>query len=248
MTIRFREHLTVANVISALALTVSVVSYVLTYQFTQLESVRTKKEQLRTVIGALLDVRRDLRIALETGERAHYDLYFERRQIQFEAAEEIIRQIPSSISWAEYNTLAKESILDDSFERGFEYLKLSQSNASGIRAKVYSLSGLGSAYFMESPMRDYEKGRSAFREAIAVLEAPRESYFKHVIAGTYETWAEAEFEAGFRREALDLLSRAEKYVRDLPAEEPTRPLRLKRIAEAIDHINSAPTTGAGSSK
>lgn len=248
MTTRFREHFTAANVISALALIVAIVSFVLTYRFTQIESVRIKREQLRSVISALLDVRKDLRIALETGERPHYDLYFERRQIQFEAAEDIIRQIPSNVTWAEYNTLAKEAILDESFERGFEYLKLSQSSATGVRAKVYSLSGLGDAYFMESPMRDYEKGRKAFREAVAILEATRESYFNHVISGTYETWGEAEFEAGFRREALDLLSRAEKYARELSPDEPTRPLRLKRIAEAVHKINSVPNISAGGSK
>lgn len=247
MTIRLPEYFTASNVISALALIVAVVSSVLTYRVTQIEGVRLKREQLRSVIGVLLDVRKDLRIALETGERPHYDLYFERRQIQFEAAEDIIRQIPSNVTWAEYNTLAKEAIFDESFERGFEYLQLSQASASGVRAKVYSLSGLGGAYFMESPMRNYEKGREAFREAIAVLEATRESYFNHVISGTYETWAEAEFEAGFRREALDLLSRAEKYARELSPDDPTRPLRLRRIAKAVVQINSGSNVSSGGS-
>jgi predicted metal-dependent hydrolase len=238
MAFSLRNHLNVPNVISLLALIVAAISLVTTYRLTHLESERAKKEQLRVVISALLDVRKDLTVALETGEKPYYDLYFERRQIQFETAEEILQQIPDKVSWAEYNTLAKESIFDENFERAFDYLKVSQANASGIRPKVYSLNALAYAYFIDSPLRNYEKGRSAFRDAIRVLESTREPYYASIISGTYETWAEAETDAGFQREALDLLSRAEKYARDISSDDPTREYRLKRIAESVSQLTS----------
>ena len=222
------------NIISALALILSAISFIISYQASKEESLRVKREELRKSLSELIDTQKNFRENLHTRDAiAYYDLYSEKRFIYFAAAESIINEIPNDISWAEYNTLAKQALMDDNYDKSVTYLESAIKYAKTTQEKVYTRSAIAQFYFTDSPLKNYEKGRAYFKEAISILEGMRDPHFIMIIADTYRGWASYEHDAGFPEEARLLLARSEKYLNDLPNSFPLKKEQLKEIGDLM---------------
>jgi len=229
-----KEILTASNILAALAFLFSMVSFYMSYQASQKESIRVKREELRNVLSDLIDTSKQFRENLNSNESGQfYDLYTEKRFIYFAAAESIIEEIPNEVGWAEYNTLAKQAFTDDNYEKVVSYLERAKNHAKTTQSKVYTRNALAQVYFAETPIRDYELARGYFKEAANILEGMKDPYFLALIADTYRAWAICEAEAGFQEESRILLGRSEKYLNDLPNSFPFKKEQLRELSDQM---------------
>ncbi|MDH4321473.1 MAG: hypothetical protein OEV73_08260 [Desulfobulbaceae bacterium] len=229
-----KNILTASNILVFLAFGFSIFSFYMSYQASQKEVVRVKKEELRHILSDLIDTSKQFRENLNSNESGQfYDLYTEKRFIYFAAAESIIEEIPTEVSWPEYNTLAKQAFIDDNYEKVISYLEKAKVNAKTTQAKVYTRNALAQAYFADTSIRDYDRARGYFKEAAIILEGIKDPYFLVLVADMYRSWATCEADAGFHEESKMLLGRSDKYLNDLPNSFPYKKEQLMEIGDLM---------------
>lgn len=191
------------------------------------EQVSVKKDELRKILMNLLDLRERFQTEVAAIQDPQHQetagLFINnKRVIYLEAAETLVEQIPKNVSSSEYGSLAYEFWADSNFLAAEKYYLKSVEAARPTLMKVFALRGVAAFYFGYGPHRDFEKGRTYFRNATKLLRNPNDPYSVYTLGYTYQTWGFAELGNGFQMEGNNLIDQAKKYYKDLPDNVPLK--------------------------
>lgn len=187
----------------------------------KVEQNRSKREELRNITMQLIELRdkfnNEISALPDASKREAASISLNnKRQIYLEAAINITEQIPSQIASSEYTFLAFEFFADSNFKQAEEFYKKAIRAARFPLARIIALRALGSFYFSQSPLRNFELGRKYFKEAVDLLANPADAYSIYTQGYSYETWGLQELANGFELEGRSKIDSARKYYRDLP--------------------------------
>lgn len=183
--------------------------------------IRSKKEELRGTLAALIDLRKDFETRITSIADPQLREYEgislnNKRLIHLEAAEYLATQIPDHVSSAEYGVLGNEHRVDSNFTQAAHYYQKAIDASRTVVTKIFSMRALASLYFSPGSCRDFGKGRKYFSEAAEVVKNPDDPYLVYTVGNTYELWGLYELWNGFQVEGNQMIERARKYYLDLP--------------------------------
>lgn len=202
------------------------------------EQLRSRKEELRTAIRSLVELKEDLSFRIGTIQdpvlRSAADSYNNmKRTVYLEAAEVLVGQIGRHVSSSEYNILATELMLNSDFGQAERYYVKAVKAAKSVLSRVIALRFLASFYFSQGPHRNVDKGRQHYRAAAALLKDSSDEYSVFNRGFVYQAWGFSELGAGFADEASNKLCCSRTCYETLPDHYP-----LKQ--QALDSLNKSP--------
>jgi tetratricopeptide (TPR) repeat protein len=227
-----------ATVISVVALLVSAASAIFTEMGQKAEEVRAKKEELRTALTKVIELREDFtnRVVSMTDPRmqeAAGALINSKRQIYLQSAAAAGHDIADHMHSSEYNVLAWESLYDSNFAQAEQYFKKAVDAARSDLDQIISRRSLAVFYYNPGPKLDLEQGRAQFEKAAQVLKKPTDAYSMYTQGLTYEQWGLAELRHGFRTEGEHKIGQARKYYNDLPDDYPPKKSLLMLLNDRV---------------
>lgn len=195
------------------------------------EQVTHKKEEMRSLIGKLLELRSEFetelpQIADPQARELAGAMLNRKKMMHLEACEAVTEQIPGHVTSSEYIVIADEMWSMSNFMAAETYYLAAIRHSRSALHKVTALRSLAGFYFGAHPMRDYDKGRSYFQQAIDVLKNPQDDYSIYTQGYTYEAWGWNEIQNGFQFEGEQRVDRARKYYNDLA---PNNPLKAQAL-------------------
>lgn len=218
----------------------AILSGVFAWWLHKAEQLRSRKEELRTAIRSLVELKEDLSFRIGTIQdsalRSAADSYNNmKRTVYLEAAEVLVGQIGRHVSSSEYNILATELMLNSDFGQAERYYIKAVKAAKSVLSRVIALRFLASFYFGQGPHRNIDKGRQHYLAAAALLKDSSDEYSVFNLGFVYQAWGFSELGAGFAEEASSRLSCSRTCYGNLPDHYP-----LKQ--QAIDSLNKSPVT------
>jgi hypothetical protein len=218
-----------SNIISAIALLFSISSGFYVHFSKHSEDIRSQKEELRKTLALLLDLRENFEklvgqtVNVQDLENAGIRLNT-KRGIYLEAAALLARKIPQHVSATEYNLLAVEVLQDSNFNQAESYFLKGIDASTDLLNRNVALRGIAYFYFLDSPLRDFDKGRTYYQKAVDILKPSPSynSYMQYALGLTYMYWGIAELGNGFQTEGNLQIDRANKFFSDIPLNNPLR--------------------------
>lgn len=194
-------HAEIALVISGIALAVSLVSALFEFTSYKEEVLRIKREELRSLI-----------IRITKLEQEHMAGYSENRgvqalaglstlnnvqkQIYLDAAAEIVDEIPSHVTAGEYGQLGWAYQQNGNIPEAKRYYEKAVASINDPHKRSGNLRAIGVLYFIDSPIRDFDVGRSYFERAIDELGDINTPLSRYRLGRVYEIWGLNELEYG----------------------------------------------------
>ncbi len=214
------------------------VTGVFSWWIQNVEQNRSRREELRNITMQLIELRdkfnNEVSAMPDAGKRETASIFINnKRQIYLESAINITRQIPKQVASSEYAFLAFEFMADANFKQAEEFYKKAVSAAKFTLARIIALRAIGSFYFLQSPLRNFELGRKYFKEAVDLLSNPSDAYSLYTQGYTYETWGLQELANGFELEGRSKIDSARKYYRDLPNNYPLKASALEVLENKV---------------
>lgn len=199
--------------VSGLAFALSVAATVITLRQKKFETERTLRQQLTDAIGKLNSAfeesaKLEQEKAGSLNEPSVVNLkafYNGQRLFYARQAVYVATQIPSLVSDAEYNSLARAFLDLDDDENAVLYYRKAIRAASAPLYKATNLRGLGRTFIR---MGNEAEGRAAFSEALKLSAQTTDSFLRFQ-ADTLLRWAQIEAAAGHAKEARQHLDDAE---------------------------------------
>jgi tetratricopeptide (TPR) repeat protein len=246
-----KDWLTPSNLISLIALVVSLITaaYTLPIQYNQ--DIRAKEEQLRQIIINLLDLDKELQESIlpikdPIKQFNAGSLLNSKRQVYLNTAEIIASQIPDNVTASQYIILASQRFRDanyqlakDYFEKAIDVSKKAPKTRASILNQHYALRNLATFYYQNQPLRSFEEGKNYFSEAIRLLESGNDDTSLYVLGETYEIWGIANLYNNFKEDGYSDLEKAKKYYLSLPISYNPSPQqligRLNQIKKTINN-------------
>lgn len=143
------------------ALAISLLALFQAYQSVSEQKKREKKEELRNLLEKILSLReefdRQMSKTTDINERSISEGYLSfKLPMYLYIAESIAAEIPSHVSWIEYQILAKENFNDYDFLQAKSFhekaVKASQRQGNNKLAKHKALCGLDQAFIGRNPV------------------------------------------------------------------------------------------------
>lgn len=239
------------DVFSALigALVGAFVTGIFSWWIQKVEQNRTKREELRDITMHIIELRDKFNNEISAlpdavkREAAAISLNT-KRQIYLESAINITEQIPNQVASSEYTLLAFEFMADSNFKQAEIFYKKAVHAARFPLARIVALRAMGSFYFAQSPLRNFELGRRYFKEAIDLLPNPSDAYSIFTQGYSYEMWGLQELSNGFDVEGRSKIDSARKYYRDLPDNYLQKASALEILETKVRQASGNVTSGA----
>jgi hypothetical protein len=159
-----------ANIISVIALAVSVIGAVMGQLSTDDAELRSKKEELRTVLSRLIDIREDYNSRIlaipDADARELASSYSEtKKNLYLETARHLAAQLKDLVNPTEHLILASEATMESDFAEAERSHQRAVAASHDDMTKHVSLRALGLFYFGNGTASGVEKGRRYLREA-----------------------------------------------------------------------------------
>ena len=204
------------SLMSLLALVFSAYTFVVTQQRADLQEIRSKKEELRKVLGELISFQ-ESNLALITTvtnpqqREAVSSLLNAKRGISLQTAEALADELRGKVSSSEYGTLAREKSFTSDFNKAEMYFLEATIAARDNNPKATALRDVGVFYFQPTRLRDLGKARDYFGKSIEVSTAGEDDYSIYTTGYTYEAWGLWELQNGLLSEGKAKLQNAREY-------------------------------------
>jgi hypothetical protein len=218
-------------VISIVSLTISGLSALFTYKSKTADDLRSKREELRGTIERIVDLRSFIRNEPSGDHLMKQDIYID-------AAEDLIKESKQKLSSYEYNILAREMYVRESYEKaeryGYEAINAAK-DSKDIRAKNLSLRLQAHVYFSPG-FKDFVKGREYYTQAVDSLKDTKYDYIKSLLAFTFELWGVDEIFNGFREEGdkkIELARQHYSHLEKVGYQQGAVEAMMKRVEGAI---------------
>lgn len=222
---------------SVLALLVSIATAVYSAIEHQRQDVEAKHNALRGLVSQLLDISAEYQSKLASPDSAKLSsqerefisgMLNSKRMVIIETADNLVRQIPKTVTSAEYNFLANDKQANGGATKAEEYLKKAVEVSGDPLARMISCRNLASFYSQRGPLQDMDKARKNFEDAVeSVKGEPRDDATAYTTGFTWEMWGVAEYSNNYPNEGAQKFERARKYYNDLSSGNPTRGWALK---------------------
>jgi hypothetical protein len=197
------------TMITGVALVVSVASAVFTYISKNTEDIRSKREELRSVISNIIDLR-----TAYNNDPANVN-HFVKQELYITAAEDLIKEFPEKVSSQEYIILSREMYWHGYAKKAEEYGKKAVEYASGNTIKkAVALRSIAELYYWNG-IKDFEKGRRYYKQAVDLLSNINDEYIIGELADTYQFWGLNELRNSFVVEGNQKVDLARKHYIDL---------------------------------
>jgi tetratricopeptide (TPR) repeat protein len=225
-----------ASALSLVAIIASVITFVISQRSQDVQDIRARKEQLEGLLTNLVSLEADFNssvspIADPLKREQMSSLFNTKRLIFLEEAEILMDQLGKNVSTSEYGVLANELSSMSSFKKAEIYYERAVGAAQDDVSRAMALRSLAGFYFLPTQLRDFDRGRQYFQEAVdAVKESQGDDYSKYTIGYTYESWGWSEKYNGFGSEGDRLLERAAKFYGDMSTQNPLRQWALESYA------------------
>jgi hypothetical protein len=217
---------------SVLALLVSIATAVYSAIEHQRQDVEEKHNALRGLVSQLLDISVEYQSKLASPDSAKLSsqerefiggMINNKRMVIAEAADNLVRQIPKTVTSAEYNFLANDKLANGGATKAEEYLKNAVEVSGDPLARMISCRNLALFYSQRGPLQDMDKARKNFQRAVETLGGePRDDATAYTTGFTWEMWGVAEYSNNYPNEGAQKFERARKYYNDLSSGNPTR--------------------------
>jgi tetratricopeptide (TPR) repeat protein len=249
----FRQTPSLASV---LALLVSIGTAVYSAIERQRQDVEQKHNALRGLVSELLDLSGESQTKLASAESQKLTpqerefigaMINNKRMVIAEAADNLVRQIPDTVTSAEYSFLATDKLRNGSATKAEEYLNRAVKVSGDPLAKMIALRNLGYFYAQRGPRQNMDEARKNFQQAVAVLGGePRDDASAYTLGFTWEMWGAAEYGNNYPNEGAQKLERARKYYNDLSPANPTRAWALQFLHQREQSFTAPNATAAPS--
>jgi len=183
-----------STIVSLVAVLVSIGTAIFTGLETSEKDVRSKKEELRTVLATLIDLERQ---RVDRGNQSvsvsERESLTQKRLIALDAAEFIAKKIPKEVSPYEYLYIADQKALEGNYDKAERYYMSAVNASHDDLSRIISLRLIAMFYFgIPDRHRNIEKARDSFRKATEIFKEPGDPYSTYQVAITYVTWASFE--------------------------------------------------------
>jgi tetratricopeptide (TPR) repeat protein len=237
---------------SLLALLVSIATAVYSGIERQRQDVEEKHNALRGLVSQLLDFSAEYQSKLastgseklSTQEREFIGAMINsKRMVIAEAADNLVRQIPQTVTSAEYNFLANDKLANGGVAKAEEYLNKAVEVSRDALAKMNAFRNLAFFYAQRGPLQDMDRARKNFQQAVETLSGePRDDATGYSLGFTWDMWGTAEYMNNYPKEGAQKFERARKYYSDLSTNNPTRKWALAFL-EQRERGFTAPKAG-----
>lgn len=182
----------VSQVVSALgsilAVFLSLIALYISWNSSNAQLNREKREELRQILEILVNLRTEAATGLSNPSLLNIKM-----NIYLQAAESIVAQIPNQVSSAEYLVLAEENISEADYKQARFFFKkavtASSHKGSSEVSRAQALRFLATDYFYGLP-KDFEQGRKIFEESIkAVASLSEQNYYYPIYTQGYNYWS-----------------------------------------------------------
>lgn len=199
----------------------AILSGVFAWWLHRAEQLRSRKEELRNIVSALIDLQEEYQRRIndtqDPGLRESIGSFTSaKRAVYLEAAEVLTNQLGRDVSSAEYNILATELMSDTNFAKAEQYYIKAVEAARSMLPRVVALRSLAAFYFGKGSYRNIDKGREHYSAAVSLLKMALDEYSTFVLGHTYQQWGFSELSAGSKEEGHDKIRHARTCYGNLP--------------------------------
>lgn len=146
-------------ILSVAALILSVVTTVYIQATTNQETIRAKKEELRKLVIALVELHQEARKSLTSPMDGGGQLLTAKQGVYLQAADRLVQQLPRDVSSYEYLILANEHGSSGDSDKAEKYFSEAAIIGTTPLDRAQSLRMLAVAHFSPGPRQNFEKGR-----------------------------------------------------------------------------------------
>ena len=187
-----------SNIITAIAVLVSLATLIWMYTSKSADDVRLKREELAREREELRKLVYAIYTLQDHFEKTGYVVDQQILPIYIDAAESLVKKFPEKVSHHEYLALAHEMYVYGYYGKAKDYYKMARESASGNSyAENIAYRATGSYYYY---MNDIRQGREYYQQSLNSLINVSEEYTKFTLGFTYKLWAYEEFNHNFLEE------------------------------------------------
>jgi hypothetical protein len=231
------------SLVGLLAFIFSVTTGIYTLLHQHQEDIRSKKEEVRKLVGDIIDVRAEFNQKIAAGT----SLTSQQRDLLgsslnnklfclMESADNLVQQIPSFVSSNEYETLAMEKQFAGNSQKAQEYLLAAVGVCREPTYKIVALRGLGMFYASRGSLHDMQKARQYFAEACSALKEPYDDAANYSLGYTCQAWGVSEIYDGNLDEGTKKAQAAENYFNNMSPMNPTRGYALEALRLTVQQL------------
>ena len=232
------------SLVGVLAFVFSVTTGVYTLLHQHQEDIRAKKEELRKLIGDIIDVRAEFNQKIAVGGSSLTSQQREsvgsslnnKLSCLMESADNLVQQIPSFVSSNEYETLAMEKQLAGNSQKAQDYLLAAVGVCREPTYKIVALRGLGIFYASKGSLHDMPKARQYFTEACSALKEPYDDAANYSLGYTCQTWGVSEIFDGNLNEGTKKVDAAKNYFNNISPLNPARRYALEALSNTVQQL------------
>ena len=242
----FRQTPSLASV---LALLVSIGAAVYSAIERRGQDVEQKHNARRGLVTQLLDLPGEYQTKIDSAKGQEPEsigaLIETERTVIAEAADNLVGQIPNTVTSAEYNFLGRDQLENGGANKAEEYFKQALKVSREPLAKMIALRNLGDLYAQRGPRQNMDEARKNFQQAVAVLDGePQDDATAYTLGFTWQMWGTAEYMNNHPHEGAQKFERARKYYGDLSLKYRNRARALKSLDQREQSFTAPDATTA----
>lgn len=223
------------------AVAISLLALVVTSIITRAKTAREKRDELKTLIEKLIDLRNEFNTTMpkftsDVEREAYSVLTNSKKAIYLESAEYLAKRV-RHVTSAEWRVLGGEYQMDSNFSKAESLFARAVRAArdTSLASRSAALQGFAGAAMMQGDSGQ-KRARDAFQQVTDALSAQRDPYSIYLLAFSFRTWASAEFGVGNLINARDRLMDSLRAVRQIPNWSGLRPIELRSCARGLGDV------------